>query len=225
VGATCRGRSGTPLSGWRPRLWCLASPGLLGVLMSRPACPPEDSPLLIRLSSPFVHAPVEMPIKSNQIQSNPMRVRVDAQGSRRPFKGAYVCGVFALQQLDGGHLHSPLSYAARLKTQTAFGICPKVERWEFPQELHQIPIAHNCRQLRFYQGPELSTPELSALLVHTEHPARTHDVPACKPPKDPAETAPDCIRTCLRGEAWLISLNPVAARAGKQAHKIIIEFG
>jgi hypothetical protein len=42
-----------------------------------------------------------------------MRVRVDAQGSRRPFQGAYVRGVFALQQLDGANLHSPLSYAAR----------------------------------------------------------------------------------------------------------------
>jgi hypothetical protein len=59
-----------------------------------------------------------------------MRVRVDAQGSRRPFEGTYVCGVFALQQLDGGHLHAPLSYAARLKTRTAFGIWHLPKSWK-----------------------------------------------------------------------------------------------
>jgi len=155
-----------------------------------------------------------------------MRVRVDAQGSRRPSQGVYVCGVFALQQLDGGHLHAPLSYATRLKTRTAFGIWHLPESWKMG-----IPF----RSFTKFPLPTIADSYGSAKVQNSLPPptvCSAHRTPSqnsrclpCKPPKDPTETAPDCIRTCLRGESWVISLDPVAARAGKQSHNIIIEFG
>ena len=187
-----------------------------GVLMSRPARPPEGSPLLICLSSPFVHAPVEMPIDPNQShpshQSHAGASR--CTGLTPPFPRRLRTWRFRTAATGRGQ--PPLTTVVCGAVQFALAFGRKLEDGNSLHELHQIPIAHNCRQLRFYRGPELSAPERSAPRI--EHLARTHDVSPCKPPKDPAKTAPDCIRTCLRGESWVISLNPVAARSGKQSH-------
>ena len=195
--------------------WLAAAP--LVPRLAWPACPPEGSRLLICLSSPFVHAPAEMPIKCPcgcesmhrahaALYIRMWRFRTAATGRGPPPRTTVVCG--AVKNAD---------------CIWHFGICRKLEDGNSFQELHQIPIAHNCRQLRFYKGPELSTPPTVCSIHRT--PSRNSRCAPCKPPEHPTQTAPDCIRTCLRGESWFISLDPVAARAGKQSQKIIIEFG
>jgi hypothetical protein len=203
------------LSGSGGSRWLAAAP--LVPRLAWPACPPEGSRLLICLSSPFVHAPAEMPIKCPcgcesmhrahaALYIRMWRFRTAATGRGPPPRTTVVCGAVK----NAGCIWH-LAFAESWKMGIPFRSFTK-----FP--LPTIADSYSSTKV------QNSLPRPTVCSIHRT-PSRNSRCPPCKPPEHPTETAPDCIRTCLRGESWFISLNPVAARAGKQSHNIIIEFG